>query len=161
MDGVVKVIPRPHAVNHVWTVWAGTGNVRDDNTGFFPPHLTIRVGDSVTWKAGGEHDHTVTFGLYPGKVPVIVPVGKGPQGPILAYNPLFLNPIMPKGGIYMGGIASSGFLGLGGNYWGFPGQVFLKAHFTLKFGRPGVYRYYCLDHGPRMTGVITVLPAGA
>jgi plastocyanin len=37
--------------------------------------------------------------------------------------------------------------------------VFLKAPFTLKFGRPGVYRYYCLVHGPLMTGTITVVPA--
>jgi plastocyanin len=162
VDGVVKVIARPHAVNHVWTVWAGTGSMTDDNTGFFPPSLTIRVRDSVTWKAGGERDHTVTFGLDPRKVSGVVQMGKDAHGrPILGYNPLFLYPIVPKGGIYMGGIASSGFLGLGGNYWGFPGQVFVKAHFTLKFGRPGVYRYYCLDHGPRMTGVITVLPAGA
>ena len=162
MDGVVKVIPRPHAVNHVWTVWAGTGNATDEDAGFFPPRLTIQVGDSVTWKAGGAHFHTVTFGLNPRKVPLSMLVGKDAHGrPILADNPLVDLPIMPKGGIYMGGIASSGFYGLGGNYVNFPGQRFLKAHFTLKFGRPGVYRYYCLFHGPLMTGVITVLPAGA
>ena len=162
MDGVVKVIPRPHAVNHVWTVWAGTGSATDEEAGFFPPRLTIRVGDSVTWKAGGAHFHTVTFGLNPRKVPLQMQVGKDAHGrPILADTPLVDDPILPKGGVYMGGIASSGFLGLGGNYLNLPGQVFLKAPFTLKFGRPGVYRYYCLFHGPLMTGVITVLPAGA
>ena len=162
MDGVVKVIPRPQPVNRTWTVWAGTGSVTDENAGFLPPRLTIRVGDSVTWKSGGEHAHTVTFGLDPRKVPKEMLVGKDAHGrPIRADNPLVDDPILPRGGIYMGGIASSGFLGLGGNYLNLPSQVFLKAPFTLKFGRPGVYRYYCLDHGPRMTGVITVLPAGA
>jgi hypothetical protein len=35
----------------------------------------------------------------------------------------------------------------------------LKAPFTLRFGRPGVDRYYCLMHGPLMMGTITVVPA--
>ena len=131
----------------------------DDNAGFFPPRLTIQVGDSVTWKSSGEHFHTVSFGIDPRKAPLEVPVGKGPQGPIVAINPLVMNPILPKGGIYVGGMASSGLLRLGGNYLNLPGQVFLKAPFTLRFGRPGVYRYYCLVHGPLMMGVITVLPA--
>jgi hypothetical protein len=30
MDGVGKVIPRPHAMNRVWTVWAGTGSATDE-----------------------------------------------------------------------------------------------------------------------------------
>jgi plastocyanin len=159
MDGVIKVIPRPHPMNRTWTVWAGTGSATDEISGFFPPRLTIQVGDSVTWKSGGEHFHTVSFGLDPRKAPLVVPVGKGSQGPILAINPLVMNPILPKGGIYLGGMASSGIVGLAGNYANLPSQVFLKAPFTLKFGRPGVYRYYCLVHGPLMTGTITVVPA--
>jgi plastocyanin len=117
------------------------------------------VGDSVTWKSGGEHFHTVSFGIDPRNAPLIVPVGKGPQGPILAINPLVMNPILPKGDIYMGGMASSGILGLAGNYANLPGQRFLKAPFTLTFAKPGVYTYYCLAHAPLMKGTITVVPA--
>jgi plastocyanin len=101
MDGVVKVIPRPHAVTHVWTVWAGTGSATDENGASFPPRLTIRVGDSVTWMAGGEHAHTVTFGLDPRKVLLEIQVGKDAHDcPILAENPLVANTILPKGGIW-------------------------------------------------------------
>jgi plastocyanin len=159
MDGVVKVIPRPHPMNRTWTVWAGTGSATDEESGFFPPHLTIQVGDRVTWKSGGEHFHTVSFGLDPLKTPLVVPAGKSAQGPILAFNPRVVLPIVPKNGLFVGGVASSGIFGLGGNYANLPHQVFLKASFTLRFVRPGTYTYYCLVHGPLMKGTITVVPA--
>jgi plastocyanin len=161
MDGVIKVVPRPKPANHMWTVWAGTGSSTDANDGFFPPSLTIQVGDSVTWKSGGVHFHTVSFGIDPRKVVPFVAVGKTTNGPILALNPLLVNPIVPEGGIYTGGKASSGILGLGGNYMNLPGQVFLAKPFTLTFTKPGVYRYYCLVHAPLMVGTITVVPATA
>jgi plastocyanin len=160
MDGVIKVIARPQPSTHSWTVWAGTGNAIDANDGFWPPHLTIHVGDKVTWKSGGVLFHTVSFGIDPRKVPLFVPAGTGPQGPILAFNPKIAFPIMPKGGVYSGGVASSGVFGLGGNYANLPGQRFLKAVFSLTFATPGTYTYYCLVHAPSMTGTITVLPAG-
>lgn len=160
MDGVIKVIPRPQSTAHTWTVWAGTGTATDANDGFFPPSLTIHVGDSVSWKSGGVLFHTVSFGLDPRKVSFIVPVGQSAQGPILGFNPLAMNPILPKGGIYSGGTASSGIFGLPGNYANLPGQTFLRGKFSLTFAKPGVYTYYCLVHGPTMKGTITVLPAG-
>lgn len=105
---------------------------------------------------------TVSFGIDPFKTPLAVPVGTDAHGaPILAFNPRAVTPIVPKGGIYRGGIASSGIFGLGGNYANLPGQAFLKAPFTLTFGTPGIYTYYCLVHAPLMKGTITVLPAGA
>jgi hypothetical protein len=66
-------------------------------------------------------------------------------------------PIVPKNGLFAGGVVSSGIFGLGGNYANLPHQV--KASFTLRFVRPGTYTYYCLVHGPLMKGTITVLPA--
>lgn len=161
MDGVIRVIPRPEPANHMWTVWAGTGSSRDTDTGFFPPNLTIRAGDSVTWQSGGERFHTVSFGIDPRKVHFFVPVGKNADGPILAFNPLIFSPIVPRGGLYTGGVASSGILGLGGNYVNLPGQTFLEHPFVLTFLKPGVYRYYCLVHAPLMVGTVTVLPATA
>jgi len=160
MDGVIKVMARPAASTHRWTVWAGTGNAVDANDGFWPPHLTIHAGDTVTWKSGGVLFHTVSFGIDPRKTPLFVPAGTGPQGPILAVNPRVAFPIMPKGGSYRGGVASSGIVALGGNYVNLPGQRFLKAVFSLTFAKPGTYTYYCLVHAPLMTGTITVLPAG-
>lgn len=162
MDGVIRVIPRPQALAHHWTVLAGTGTATDEESGFFPSNLTIHVGDSVIWRSGGEHFHTVSFGLDPFKTPLAVPMGADAHGaPILAFNPRAVTPIMPTGGVYRGGIASSGIFGLGGNYANLPGQAFLKAPFALTFGTPGVYTYYCLVHAPLMKGMITVLPAGA
>lgn len=161
MDGVIKVIPRPQPVNHTWTVWAGTGVATDTNNGFFPKDLTIHAGDSVTWKSGGVHFHTVSFGIDPRKTPLLVPVGKDAHGaPILTVNPVTAAPVVPAGGIYTGGIASSGIGGLTGNYLNLPGQQFLKAPFTLTFTKPGIYKYACLVH-PGMMGTITVLPATA
>jgi plastocyanin len=161
MDGVIKVIARPQPSAHNWTVWAGTGNAIDANDGFWPPYLTIHVGDRVTWKSGGVLFHTVSFGIDPRKVPIFVPAGQGPHGPILAFNPQIAFPQVPKDGIYNGGVASSGIFGLGGNYANLPGQVYLKAVFSLTFTKPGTYTYYCLVHAPLMTGTITVLAGGA
>ncbi len=160
MDGVVKVLPRPQSTARSWMVWAGTGTPTDANNGFFPPSLTIHVGDSVSWKSGSVFFHTVSFGIDPRKTPLLVPVGKSAHGPILAINPLIFNPILPKGGIYSGGMASSGIFALPGNYANLPGQKFLKGKFSLTFVKPGVYTYYCLVHAPLMKGIITVLPAG-
>jgi hypothetical protein len=102
----------------------------------------------------------VSFGIDPLKTPLLIPVGQGPRGPILAFNPQVAFPIVPAGGIYNGGVASSGIFGLGGNYANLPGQRFLRAVFSLTFNTPGTYTYYCLVHAPLMKGTITVLPAG-
>jgi plastocyanin len=156
MDGVITVIARPQSGAHTWTVRAGTGNAIDTNDGFVPARLTIHVGDRVSWMSGGELLHTVSFGLDPRKVPTLVPVGKGPRGPILAFNPQIAFPIEPKDHVYRGGVASSGLLGLTGNYLNRPGQPFVRAPFTLTFAKTGVYTYVCLIH-PGMVGTITVL----
>jgi hypothetical protein len=115
----------------------------------------------VIWKSSGVHLHSVAFGLDPSKTPAIIPVGTDARGaPILAWNPRAYFPILPKDGIYLGGVASSGVTSLSGNYdiANNLGQAYQNAPFALTFGKPGVYTYYCLIHGPLMKGTITVLP---
>ena len=51
------------------------------------------------------------------------------QDDILAANPKVAIPVIPPGGVYTGGVASSG-LNLTGNYLNVPGQKFVKAPFT-------------------------------
>jgi hypothetical protein len=100
------------------------------------------------------------FGIDPKATPLLVQAGMSAKGPILAVNPKIAFPIIPTGGMYTGGVASSGVFGLQGNYANLPGQKFIKAPFTLTFPKPGTYTYYCLVHGPTMKGTITVLAAG-
>jgi plastocyanin len=157
MNGTINVVPNPKAVNNTWTVHAGSGNAIDANDGFVPDNLTIHAGDKVKWVSGGVLFHTVSFGIDPLKTPLFIPAGNGPQGPILAVNPVIVTPVMPAGGIYTGGVANSG-LGLQGNFLNMPGQKFVKAPFSLTFTKPGTYTYYCLIHSG-MKGTITVLPA--
>jgi plastocyanin len=159
MDGTIKVVPYPKVVNNTWTVQAGSGNAIDANDGFVPDQLTIHAGDKVKWVSGGVLFHTVSFGIDPLKTPLFIPAGNGPQGPILAINPVIVTPVMPAGGIYNGGVANSGIALLQGNYLNMPGQKFVKAPFVLTFAKPGTYTYYCLIH-PGMKGTITVLPTG-
>ena len=158
MDGTIKVVPNSDAGTHAWTIHAGSGTPTDANNGFVPAHLTIHVGDKVNWVSGGVLFHTVSFGIDPRKVALLVPVGKSAQGPILALNPVISTPVIPAGGIYTGGVASSG-LELQGNYLNLPGQKYVKAAFSLTFAKDGTYSYNCLVH-PGMTGTITVLPPG-
>jgi len=161
MDGTVRVLPRPRPTHHTWTIRAGSGTMTDADDGFAPMTLTIRAGDSVTWISGGSRNHTVSFGLDPRAVQEITPVGFGPTGPILAYNPRVVDPLLPRQGRYTGGVASSGLRGLAGNWANLPGQTFLATPFTLTFPRPGVYTYVCLVHAPFMRGAIIVVPATA
>jgi plastocyanin len=159
MDGTINVVPVPMAKDNTWTVRAGTGTPLDANDGFVPDHLTIHVGDKVSWVSGGVLFHTVSFGIDPLKTPLFIPVANGPQGPTLAFNPVIATPAIPAGGMYSGGVANSG-LELKGNYLNKPGETYVAAPFALTFTKAGTYTYYCLVHGPSMTGTITVLPAG-
>ncbi len=120
--------------------------------------IFIHVGDKVNWVSGGVLFHTVSFGIDPRKTPLLIPVATGPTGPTLALNPVISTPVMPAGGMYTGGVASSG-LDLQGNYLNLPGQKYVKAAFSLTFAKAGTYTYNCLVH-PGMIGTITVLPTG-
>ena len=61
-----------------------TGTATDTNDGFVPRNLTIHAGERVTWRSGGVHFHTVSFGIDPRKTPLLVPVGKDAHGALPA-----------------------------------------------------------------------------
>lgn len=160
MAGVVVVHPRPMQ-GKMYLVQAGDGQASfsdQHNTGqvmaFFPQHLTIHAGDTVTWVGGF---HTVTFGpealrnqleqqlLTPQKVN-----GK---------MQMVLNPkvVLPSGGSTYDG---TGFVNSGLLFLRAPQGSNQPPTYRLTFTRPGTYSYDCLMH-PHMEGTITVLPAGA
>ncbi len=93
--------------------------------------VTIHAGATLTWMNEANNEpHTVTF-------------------PRAGSPPPQLPPFSPSSGgtIYNGStLVNSGVL--------FSGNLF-----SLKFTKPGVYRYYCLFHTSEgMTGTVTVLP---
>jgi len=142
MSGLVQVLPRP-AKTRRYLVHTGYGSDTSYADAFFPDHLTIHTGDSVTWTAGF---HAVAFGPNPllmslrAHFVIALPQRTGP--PHLIVNPRVA---FPSGGpSYNGqGFHNSGML--------------VQGPTRLTFTRPGVYHYTCLIH-PGMDGVITVLP---
>lgn len=149
MGGTVVVLPRP-APTHIYHVTTGydDGTMRQAVDAFFPDHLTVHVGDTVTWSPGF---HSVAFGppalLARLRRAFVTPLAQHAGPPALTLN---AQVVFPSGGpTYDGvGLASSGLL------------VMPAPHpWALTFTKAGVYRYACLIH-PGMDGVITVLPSG-
>lgn len=121
---------------------------------FIPKTITTKVGEPVTWKFMGW-DHTVSFG-----VPEYFPVIRFADDGTVAFNrrlwpPAGGSPPVPEqegrgilrvdGGTYDGeGFFSSGLIG---------SEPF--AEYTLRFSKPGTYRYACLLHPP-MVGTVEV-----
>lgn len=119
---------------------------------YFPPNISVKVGDSITWTNNQDVPHTVTFlsGATPPGFIAPIPQPSGP--PFLALAPAV---VFPSGNnVYGGsGITSSGIFGTG-----FPNP----AAYTVKFTAPGTYTYVCLLHGDQgMTGTVTVSGAAA
>lgn len=134
----------------VYRVTAGWGN--DDYVAnlYTPYRINIYAGDTVTWHANSLLEpHTISFGPMPmltnltrnGGIEVF-PQKSGP--PQLAFKPALAFPT-PRHAYDGTGFASSGILNKGQSW-------------SLTFTRPGVYRYHCLIHFPRMTGVVVVNP---
>jgi plastocyanin len=122
---------------------------------FVPKQLTAKVGEKVTWKLMGS-DHTVSF-----DVPEYFPVIQFANDGTVSLNPKLEPPAggSPKipeqegppgvlrvdGGTYDGtGFFSSGLFGA---------QPY--AEYSLRFSKPGTYRFACLLHPP-MVGVLEV-----
>lgn len=116
-----------------WQVLAG-GSAQSEAVqalDFYPNAITINAGDTITWVDPTTEPHTVS----------IPPAGQmPPPGP----------PQPPAGGSTFDGSAyvSSGFMQTGVAY-------------SLKFTKPGTYKYYCLIHQPEMVGTIVVQAAGS
>jgi plastocyanin len=157
MSGTVVVHARPTAgtLYHVIAgdsleqAQADPGAATD---AFFPRHLTIHVGDTVSWNGTF---HTVAFGPDAERTEIerhLILARRGADGrPVLYLNPRAVD---PSGGTTYDG---TGFVN--------SGLLFLRARngppeYRLTFTRPGTYEYACLIH-PHMEGTITVLPRGA
>jgi plastocyanin len=115
------------------TVTTGWGDRITVVMGYDPANITIKAGETVTWKNATAYEpHTVTF-----KSPYKTPGDPGatePHGD-------------KSGSTYSGGFTSSGFFG--------PKPFFPSDTFSLKFTKAGTYDYVCTIH-PGMAGKVTV-----
>ncbi len=121
---------------------------------YLPGTIRTRVGERVTWKMMGA-DHTVTFG-----VPEYFPIIQFRENGNVRLNPRMVRPAgghpeIPEqegegvfrvdGGTYDGtGFYSSGL---------FAAEPY--AEYSLRFSKPGTYKYACLLHPP-MVGTVVV-----
>jgi plastocyanin len=144
---------------------------------FFPRTITVHQGDAVTfWHAPNPTEpHTVTF----------VPAGLNAQQALARLIPGGGNPIPdtddgPRAGPYLPfnvhtprGCGNSPFYP-GTGACPFTGRTVLNSGLLVPTGRgsvpsftarmdaaPGIYRYFCLVHGPAMSGTVRVVPASA
>jgi plastocyanin len=116
--------------------------------GFAPNPLTVRVGDTVTWRwSTNPAPHTVTFNSGKPSPADIVP-GPGP-GELMLGPGAF--PIGPTGSV----IAYDGTAQVSS---GIPNDP--NGTFSLTFTRTGTFGYVCVLH-PGMRGEVTVREAGA
>ncbi|GAC1328481.1 MAG: hypothetical protein NVSMB22_20360 [Chloroflexota bacterium] len=151
---------------------------------FYPRSTTVHSGDTVNFhwvESNGNTFHTVTFvpantNLKSQAVARLAAAGgapspdpdDGPGPPIINFNvlqkPCGSSAYFPSTApcVYDGhSIVNSGVF--------FPNAIsetgkFLPSsplHFSVKMNVPaGIYRYFCLVHGPEMNGTIRVAPAG-
>ncbi len=135
----VPTVSRPDATTaHLLKIAGETAH--GDVQQFFPATISVRQGDTITWRSVVHTPHTVTFGPFPA----------GPVGPD---NPLIAEPAIP-GATYEGsGYWNSGVIGID---W--PAGI----DFSVTFSRPGNFRYYCTLHESQgMVGIVTVLGPAA
>jgi plastocyanin len=114
---------------------------------FMPATVSIREGDSITWRSEGYEGHTVTF-LPDGRLPIgaedyliDAPDEPGAQ----EFNPVFALGSEAQGSYDGSAYANSGFIG-----------VPAEQTYTLAFPEAGVYPYLCVVHPLHMRGVVTV-----
>ena len=152
------------------TVLVGAGERTSAINAFFPQRLSIRAGDTVTWKMNTEGDpHSVIFTDQPPEDDVIPVPREGGRGDLLfgggpgpsMLNPKILYPTRDEGTraeVWHGsGYVTSGIM--------FPElqqapDIPLIDTFSLRFDRPGVYPYVCGMHDFHK-GVIVVEEATA
>lgn len=145
---------------------------------YFPRNAVVAQGQTVTftWANNMSEPHTVAF------IPAGIPFNPNSQGALNKLYPGNANPIPDTddhpAGLYqdinvrqqVGCGNSPYFPGTGACNW--DGRSALNSGvmfggvnhgtWTVRMNAaPGVYHYYCLIHGPNMSGTIRVLPAGA
>lgn len=166
------------------TALVGAGQDTEQVMRFFPQNLTVRAGDTITWKANGGEIHTVSFigegafdkvppawlvqdsGDSPGKLipgfAVPQPNAKSPADVML--DPLVFFATRQQGTPvehYSGqGFVSSGVMNPVAPPFLPPGTP-ANDKFSLVFDKPGTYQYVCLVHLGAMRGTVTVLPSNA
>jgi plastocyanin len=127
---------------------------------FFPQHLRIRVGQTVTFAVDSNHEpHTISFGpeAYTGAIErtLVAPQPTTDGPPALIFNPLGIYRSDPPGAplLYTGANHGNGFLNSGmldtDPHTPDPDRV------RITFTKPGTYRFECVIH-PDMDGTITV-----
>jgi plastocyanin len=146
----------PNTSSQTYTVMVGLENPHQGIgvNAYFPDNVTIHVGDTVHWVQNTNEIHTVTFldGLpFPELIVPSLDIGADPNVSPLAFNPFAVNPSIPPGGLYNGGIGAFANSGLMGRE---QGQV---REFDLTFTTEGSYYYICLVHGAPMSGTVTVV----
>ena len=122
-----------------WTVIVG-GHPADNSVyanGFYPRELTVRVGDTVTWRFEGFHNVTFLSGATP------------PQFAVKGGDKMYANPkvFFPAG--------SNSYDGVGFRNSGTP-QGDKPFSYSLTFTKPGRYEYACTIHAG-MAGVLNVV----
>jgi len=141
----------------VYKGWWGGFGAEHVNTAvgleFIPKTATVKVGQKVSWLLVGP-PHTVSFDV-PKYFPIFTIAGDGS----VDRNPK-LDP--PAGGSPKPGEQKNGVLNVDGGTW--DGSHFFSsgtlgadkvAIYSLRFSKPGTYKYACLVH-PAMVGTVTV-----
>jgi len=133
------------------TIMAGVKGTKAESLHFTPNRVTINVGDTLTWTVDTQDPHTVTFLSGGPPVEFFLPEPQASGPPKLVLNPMAIRPA--GGSTYNGtGYTNSGFLSA---YPTAPGAPPPNTY-SLTFTRPGTYSYYCIIHGPIMSGTVVV-----
>ncbi len=141
------------------TVYTGVGGA-PTILGFLPQVLTVKAGTTVRFVNRSPSEvHNVVFG--PGKyvehfakTTDLFPFGPNAKNQV---SPVYLYGSEPKGGnSYDGTNHGNGFLATKLTA-GSPVIPLPRAD-TVKFTKPGTYKYLCLIHGPDMSGTVKVKP---
>lgn len=146
------------------TVIMGPGLTSPTRLAFEPATLTVKAGTTVTFKEVSKTEiHNVIFGpkawiLAFQKKQDLLPTGPGAPNqisPLLVYG----SEAPGKPPVYDGTNHGNGILAtpLNDNAPGNPPQG-LAGSAQVTFTKPGTYGYFCLLHGPDMSGKIVVTP---